>query len=273
MNPLVSMAGAATQAALSLRERMAGPRRGLTVIGWHRIDGGPGGLSTTPAEFRTHLDVIARDGWTVVALPDAVAALAANTLPRKALALTFDDGYASVAEVAWPLLRERGWPATLYAVSGYLDGSKRFAWDKPDDAEARLLDAAALRDVANDGLHIGSHTVSHRWLPHLDAATVTAEVRDSRAALEDLLGAPVRDFAYPMGGWDARVRDAVGAAGYTTAVTVDRGLQTERRDPLAVRRAFAPRAAGDFARTLSGAYTFLRLLDGWRTRNGPAWQD
>jgi peptidoglycan/xylan/chitin deacetylase (PgdA/CDA1 family) len=270
MNPLVSAAGAATQAALSFRERLLGPRPGLTVVGWHRIDGGPGGLSTTPDEFRTHLDVIARDGWSVVALPDAVAA---NTVPRKALALTFDDGYASVAEVAWPLLRERGWPATLYAVSGYLDGEKRFAWDQPGDPEARLLDAQGLRDVATDGLHIGSHTVSHRWLPHLDDATVTAEVRDSRAALEDLLGAPVRDFAYPMGGWDARVRAVVGAAGYETAVTVDRGLHTQRRDPLAVRRAFAPRSAGDFARTLSGAYTFLRPLDAWRTRNGPAWQD
>jgi peptidoglycan/xylan/chitin deacetylase (PgdA/CDA1 family) len=273
VNPLVGAAGAAAQAALSARERALGPPRGLTVVGWHRIDGGAGGLSTTPDELRTHLDVIERDGWRVVALPEAVAVLASEALPPKALALTFDDGYASVAEVAWPLLRARGWPATLYAVSGYLDGARRFAWDSPGDADARLLDAAGLRDVAADGLHVGSHTVSHRWLPHLDPATVAAEVRDSRAALEDLLGGPVEDFAYPMGGWNPAVRDAVAAAGYRSAVTVDRGRNARRRDPLALRRAFAPRGAADFARTLAGAYTFLRPLDAWRTRSGPAWQD
>lgn len=273
MNPLVRAAGAVTHAGLGARDRALGPRGGLTIVGWHRIDDGPGMLSTRGAEFARHLDVVAGEGWHVVALPDAVAGLAAGTLPPHALALTFDDGYASVADVAWPLLRERGWPATLYAVSGYLDGTSRFGWDRADDADTRLLDAQGLRDVAADGLHVGSHAVSHRWLPHLDAAAVAREVRDSRTALEDVLGTPVLDFAYPMGGWNAAVRDAAAAAGYRSAVTVDRGRNAHRADPFALRRAFAPRGAADVARTLSGAYTFLRPLDRWRTRSGPAWQD
>jgi peptidoglycan/xylan/chitin deacetylase (PgdA/CDA1 family) len=273
VNPLVAAAGAATERLLAARDRVFGARTGLTLVGWHRVDGGRTGLSTTVEEFVTHLDVIERDGWHVHALPDALAKLADGTLPLKSLSLTFDDAYASVAEIAWPLLRARGWPATLYAVSGYLDGASTFGWDKPDDAGARLLSAAALRDVAASGMHIGSHTVTHPWLPHLDPASLAREVSESRATLEDVLGLPVTDFAYPMGGWNAAVRAAVVAAGYSSAVTVDRGRNTARSDCFALRRAFAPRTEIDFARTLDGAYAFLRPLDKWRTRSGPAWQE
>jgi hypothetical protein len=87
--------------------------------------------------------------------------------------------------------------------------------------------------------------------------------------LEDLLGAPVESFAYPMGGWSAPVVNAVRAAAYANAVTVDRGTQPRSRDPLLVRRSFAPRGAADFRRTLRGGYSFLRPVDRWRTRNGP----
>jgi peptidoglycan/xylan/chitin deacetylase (PgdA/CDA1 family) len=243
------------------------PEPPLAIVGWHRVDGQPGGLSTSPDEFRRHLDLL--DGWHVLSLDEGVRRLRDRTLPPRAVALTFDDGYASVGEVAWPLLKERGRPAVLYAVSGYLDGGRRFPWDADDGAP--LLSAGALRDLHADGLTVGSHTVSHRWLPHLAPDEVRREVTGSKAALEDLLGAPVTSFAYPMGGWDAASVAAVADAGYATAVTVDRGrVYAQRLRPLRLRRAFAPRDVVDLRRTLAGAYTFLRPLDRWRLRNGPA---
>lgn len=270
MNPAVRAAGAVLDRALTLRDNVAGPRGGFTLLGWHRVDAAPGGLSTSPDEFRRHLDVLDRWGAHVVDLDTALA----GEPPPRTVVLTFDDGYASVAETAWPLLKERGWPAVLYAVAGYLDGGERFPWDAraPGDT-ARLLDAAGVRDLAADGMAVGSHTVSHRWLPHLPPDTIRDEVRDSRARLEDLLRAPVTTFSYPMGGWNAHVRRAVADAGYASAVTVDRGRNTIRTDRLALRRAFAPRDAADLGRMLNGAYTFLRPLDAWRTRSGPAWQE
>jgi peptidoglycan/xylan/chitin deacetylase (PgdA/CDA1 family) len=271
MHPAVAAAGRAAHVALGARDRALGPRAGLTLVGWHAVAKAGSGLRTTFDEFRRHLDAIAAYG-TVVGLDAGVTALTTQALPPRAVALTFDDGYAGVAELAWPELKARGWPATLFAVSGYLDRGKTFPWDDPAAETARLLTADELAAVARDGLDVGSHTVSHRWLPHLPAAEVAAEVRESKAALEALLGKPVTSFAYPMGGWDAAVRDAVAAAGYDLAVTVDRGRNIRRTDRYALRRAFAPPDAGDLARILSGAYTFLRPLDSWRTRNGPAWQ-
>lgn len=271
MHPAVTAAGRLADAALAARDRALGPRRGLLLVGWHAIAHAGDGLVTPFDGFRRHLDAIGAWG-TVVGLADGLAALRGGTLAPRAVALTFDDGYAGVAELAWPELKARGWPATLFAVSGYLDGGRTFPWDDPSAASARLLTADELRAVAADGLDVGSHTVTHRWLPHLDAATVAAEVRDSKAALAEVLGRPVTSFAYPMGGWNAAVRDAVAAAGYECAVTVDRGRNTARTDRYALRRAFAPPDPADVRRILNGAYTFLRPLDSWRTRNGPAWQ-
>jgi len=271
VNPAVVAAGRATSAVLAARDRVAGPRGGLLLLGWHAVDKTGSGLVTTFDELRRHLDAIG-DWGTVVRLDQGISGLRDGSLPPRAVVLTFDDGYAGVAELAWPELKSRGWPATLFAVSGYLDGGRTFPWDDPSAASARLLTAAELRAVADDGLDIGSHTVTHRWLPHLDAAAVGAELRDSKAALEDLLQRSVTTFAYPMGGWDARIRHAVVAAGYDAAVTVDRGRNTARTDVYALRRAFAPPDAADVTRILGGAYTFLRPLDSWRTRNGPAWQ-
>lgn len=274
MNPAVRVAGAVAERALDGRDRALGPRHGLTLLGWHRVDDGPGGLSTTPGELRAHLDVIQEWGATVLDLDGALDLLDRGTLPPRAVVLTFDDGYASVAETAWPLLLDRGWPGVLYAVAGYLDGGERFPWDERADAsDARLLDAKGLRDLADAGMTIGSHTVSHRWLPHLPAAEAAAEVRDSRHRLADVVGRDVTTFSYPMGGWNAAVRGQVAAAGYRSGVTVDRGRNGRGTDRLALRRAFAPRDARDLRRVLVGAYTFLRPLDRWRTRSGPAWQE
>ena len=265
MNPAYRAVAATAEIVLTDFDRRLSEHP-LAVVGWHRVDGQPGGLSTTPDEFRRHLDLL--DGWHVLSLADGLRRLRDRTLPPRSVVLTFDDGYASVADVAWPLLRERGWPAVLYACSGYLSGTGRFPWDAGDAAP--LLTAAALRDLHADGMEVGSHTVTHRWLPHLDAGEVRAEVTDSKAALEDLLGAPVPSFSYPMGGWNDAVVGAVRDAGYDTAVTVDRGRSwVKRLDPLRLPRQFAPRDVADLRRSLAGAYTFLRPLDRWRTRNGP----
>lgn len=248
-----------------------GPR--LTMLGWHRIDDSGSALSTPVDVFRRQLDVLESNGIEVLPLDDALRRLRAGSLSPRAAVLTFDDGYASVLERAWPELRERGLPATLFVVSDYLCGSRCFPWDAADGAadHTRLAAADEIRVAASDGLDIGSHTVTHRWLPLLPAAELAEEMIGSRAFLEQLLGRPVRSMAYPMGGWNAHVRRAAEEAGYEVAVTVDRGTNGADQDRLAVRRAFAPSTVADFELLLAGAYTWLRPVDRWRTRGGASW--
>lgn len=264
--------GTAMRPFATAARRMSGSH-GLTIIGWHRVDGHTEGLSTGVDDFRRHLDELDSWGATVLPLEAAVAALEAGTLPDRAVALTFDDGYASVVETAWPILRERGLPTTLFVVSGYLSGELRFAWDRhePEHDRLRLARPDELLDAAAEGLDIGSHTVTHPWLPRLDHDSLERELVDSRATLEGLLGRPVTSLAYPTGGWNAGVRLAAAEAGYRLAITVDRGLNTVRTHHLSLRRAFVPTDPEDLRLILDGAYTVLRPLDSWRSRMGPPW--
>jgi len=272
VRPEVRALGTLARPVARLARRMSSGH-GLTIVGWHRVDQLTEGLSTGVDDFRRNLDVLEEWGATVLPLEAAVAALAAGTLPDRAVSLTFDDGYASVLETAWPILRERGLPATLFAVSGYLSGEGRFAWDllEPPHERHRLARADELVAAAADGLDIGSHTVTHPWLPRLEPDQVKRELVDSRTVLEELLGRPVESIAYPTGGWSPTVRSIAGAAGYRIGITVDRGLNTARTPHLSLRRTFAPTDPTDMRLVLDGGYTVLRPLDSLRRRKGPAW--
>jgi peptidoglycan/xylan/chitin deacetylase (PgdA/CDA1 family) len=221
-------------------------------------------------DFRRQLDRLEEWGAVVLPLDEAVAQLQARTLPERAVVLTFDDGYASVVERAWPELLERGWPATLFVVSGYVGTRLRFPWDiDVDDETARLVTGRQLTEALGSGLDIGSHTVSHPWLPTTAPETRSWELLESRLSLQDLLGVPVRSLAYPTGGWNAAVRRATEEAGYTVGVTVDRGLNPPSQDTLALRRSFLPHDMDDVDLILEGAYTWLRPVDAVRRRKGP----
>lgn len=255
---------------------MLSRKRGLTILGWHRLGRADDGLTTSLTDFRRQLDMMEDWGATVLGLDEAHRLLALDQLPSRAVALTFDDGYASVLELAWPELKQRGLPATLFAVSGFLDANadRRFPWDGQHSATSkltRIADIEAVRSAAGDGLDIGSHTVTHRWLPGLTSREIGDEVARSRNDLEDLLNQPVVSFAYPMGGWTWPIRDAVERAGYRYAVTVDRGRNRAGQDPQLLRRAFAFDRAEDVRRQLQGGFTWMRPIERRRSRRAPAW--
>lgn len=137
------------------------------------------------------------------------------------LHVTFDDGYASVAN-AVPILRSLRIPSTIFVCTDFAGGGRPLLI--PELAgiaqvdELKTIDWAQLRELAADGLvEIGSHTRSHAHLPALSDDELTREVRDAKEAIEDNLGRPCPSFAYPYGEHDQRVRDAVRAAGHTLA--------------------------------------------------------
>ena len=248
-----------------LRSRSGGfaETRGLTILGWHRLGETPDGLTTRVQDFCSQLECLQAARANVMPMQDALRLLSADRLPKRAVVLTFDDGYRSVGELAWPLLERRGMPATLYVVPGFLDGRRRFPWDlNATSADAELLTAAEVAGLCRAGLDIGSHTMGHRWLPDASDPELVQDLLDSRAFLEELLGRPVRGLAYPTGGWDQRVRQAARATGHDYAVTVDRGINRPgRADLLSLRRSFVPDDAQDLEILLNGGYDHLRLVD------------
>jgi len=220
-----------TESAASLVAPAGGerPRDGVPILMYHYVRVNPNprdtlgyGLSVTPADFEAQMAFLEARGYRSLPVGD-LASEAARATTGRVVAITFDDGYADAYLAAYPSLRRHGFQATFYLIAGFVGRAGYLTWE-----QARAL--------AEDGMDVGSHTISHPDLTHLSAVWLRRELEESRAELERRLDRPVLDFCYPSGRYDSAVKLAVGRAGYRTAVTVRYGYASARDDPLALPR-------------------------------------
>ena len=169
------------------------------IITYHAVDTGRSPLCIAPSLFREHLDGILAHGWNVVTVGQLAEALRAGSLPDRSIALTFDDGFASVADTATPELVARGMVATVFCVAGHLGGVNDWPTDRPGGYRAALAAPQALRDLAAAGIEIGAHGHAHAPLVATEAGLLRRELIDARSSLEQAFGASVDSLAYPYG--------------------------------------------------------------------------
>jgi peptidoglycan/xylan/chitin deacetylase (PgdA/CDA1 family) len=283
---------------LILRSTIGLASRGrLSILIFHRVRPEPDAvLPTEPTaeEFDALLRHIGTR-FVVVPLLAGIRSLYAGTLPARALAITFDDGYADNLDLAAPILRRHGMPATVFVSTGYLDGGCMFndlVIEAFRSTRARVLDLSTLglarhalgsiddrrtaidrvlaqikylpieerdsraqailhiagvtpprqmmmtrdsvRSLAEAGIDIGAHTITHPILAKISPDEAWNEIRESKRDLEQLIGRAVPLFAYPNGkpGVDygrehvRMVRDA----GYEGAVSGAWGAATRNSD-------------------------------------------
>jgi peptidoglycan/xylan/chitin deacetylase (PgdA/CDA1 family) len=170
-----------------------------------------------PEEFAEQLDMLTGRRFYFVTPAQLAAFVVSNApLPRRAVLLTFDDGYEDLLRVARDMLQARGIPALAFAVTAVNSATNE--WDQAYGAgQLKLLAPRQLRDLAALGVEIGSHSRSHREMPLLDRA----EQADEAAGSADDLAASglprPRFFAYPFGFVDDASKAAVRQAGYLAA--------------------------------------------------------
>jgi peptidoglycan/xylan/chitin deacetylase (PgdA/CDA1 family) len=194
-------------------------------------------LCRAPEAFRKDMTQIYQAGYQVLPLATILDGIAGKVdLPEKSVAITFDDGLACVYENALPILQEFGYPSSAFIVTGCINGYNE--WGKVFGLpRKRMLTSSEIRTLAESGVDIGAHTVNHVWLGKSEKDVATKEIRDSKAALEDILGQEVSTFAYPFGNWNQMARNAVKEAGYSGACSTMPGRNQEDTDPYLLRRA------------------------------------
>ena len=195
------------------------------VLCYHRV-GGPLELGVTRvarAVFARQMTALARAGWQTLTLQefarriDTVGARHAVPLhegePRELL-LTFDDGYASLAEHAYPVLADLGFTATTFLITDYV--GRRNTWDARYTWQRLVhLDWNEVERWRMRGLEFASHGATHRRLTWLADAPAADELARSREALMRRLGPEAgRAVAYPFGARDCRIERLAREAGY-----------------------------------------------------------
>jgi peptidoglycan/xylan/chitin deacetylase (PgdA/CDA1 family) len=202
----------------------------VSILCYHSVDPSwRSPLSVTPEAFEAQSAWLARHR-RVIGVSEAAGRVAATgRLHARVAAITFDDGFRSVFDHAFPVLMRHRLPATVFLVAQTLTPEGRpVDWvDDPPVWSLSTLTLGQIREMQEAGIGFGSHSYAHHDLTTLSDEECERDLRASRELLEDVLETRIRLLAYPRGLHDERVRTAAGRAGFAQAFTLP-----ERREPI-----------------------------------------
>jgi peptidoglycan/xylan/chitin deacetylase (PgdA/CDA1 family) len=211
----------------------------IPILMYHNIGTPPEGarlrgLYVRSKSFARQMRLLRLLGYQGLSMSAAMPYLRGDKQGRVAV-ITLDDGYLDAYENALPALRANGFSATCYFVSDRLGQSND--WDAAALKVSKpLMSAAQMREWHAAGMEVGAHSRTHPKLTSCSDEQLQAELAGSKAELEALIGAPVTQFCYPYGDYDARVIEAARQAGYQAATVTGRGRARPGDDLMQLRR-------------------------------------
>ena len=191
------------------------------------------GTEITPAAFEAQMKELKDRGITVISLQDLLAwKRGEKNIPPRCAVVTFDDGWKSQYEVAWPIMKKYGYPFTMFIYTegvrgGSLGGGEAITWEQ-------------LADMRDNGVDIEGHSATHQDLREGHTITLISggkrtrtkvtgpqyeewmqnEVVGSKQLLEQRLGIKVNCFAVPFGNYNEHVKEIARNSGYEAMFTV-----------------------------------------------------
>lgn len=236
------------------------PSRRPLVLMYHSIT--PKGESSTwpwsvsEHDFACQLDILCHYGFETI----TVSQLCDGTvLPERAVAITFDDGYAD-NEIAFQALQKKNMIATWYIATQSI--GKNAGW-KTDAPRPKLLTHSRLREYASMGMELGSHSHTHLEMTPLDLNSQQTELQHSKELLEELITQPVNSFCYPYGNFNSGLASLTKACGYTSACTTKSGWALASGNLMEIHRIsiFNSDSANHFALKLAFADNHVSWQD------------
>lgn len=190
----------------------------VSILGYHdfRERGGTPMIIAAP-KFREQMQAIKDSKIPVIPLRDVLAwKRGEKDIPEESIVITMDDGWEGVYQHAYPVLKEFGFPFTIYLYKKYVNiGGRSMTW-------------AQIKEMMENGCDVGSHTVSHEALTKkgkLDDGEyqlwLMKELKESKDFLEENLGIKVVTVAYPYGNHNEVIENLAMQVGYEAGITVN----------------------------------------------------
>lgn len=191
----------------------------VSILGYHDFrERGGSPMIIAVEKFREQMKAIKDSGIPVIPMSDVLAwRRGEKNIPEESIVITMDDGWVGVYEHAFPVLKEHGFPFTVYLYKKYVNlGGRSMSWTQ-------------IQEMMRHGCEVGSHSVSHESLrarkkgrteeQHLE--WVLAELQESKMFLETQLGIKCLTHAYPFGIFDDSIAETGLQVGYEGLVTVN----------------------------------------------------
>ena len=182
----------------------------LVILQYHHIDATtPPSTSISPEKFRQHLELLEQEGMIIVDLYDAMQQIRSGaTVAEKSVAITFDDAYLSIYENAYPLLKERNWPFTVFVNTSAVD-----------ERHGRVMSWDQLREMKASGARIANHSVNHPYLTERPEGIsldtwLNDEIGFAEQRLQAEMGESQKMVAYPYGEFTLAISEWMASHGY-----------------------------------------------------------
>jgi peptidoglycan/xylan/chitin deacetylase (PgdA/CDA1 family) len=205
----------------------------IPILCYHRFGSRSSQLTVTPAAFEAQMDYLARNGYNVIPLSRLPGFLEGKeALPRKTVVVTIDDGYRSTHDIAYPILKKYGFPATVFLYSDFVGASDALTWPQ-------------MKEMADSGLiDIQPHSKTHAnlalRLPEETEARyrerIRREIDAPISAIQERLGIRSTAYAFPYGDVTDAVLDQLKRQGVRLSVTVTPGGNGFFAPPQMLRR-------------------------------------
>ncbi len=206
----------------------------VPILTYHRVGPHVNRMIVTPDAFEAQLEFLKRNDYRVIRLSDLPDFLEGRKqLPKRAVAITFDDGHVSSYQNAFPLLKKYGFPATYYLYTDFLGARDALTWAQIREMhESGLIDFQAHSKSHSNLIVKGADESEPRYRERLDV-----EIRQPRDLIQRHVPARVIQFAYPYGDANEAVLDRLAQAGnYKLGLTVNPGGNPFFAQPFMLRR-------------------------------------
>ena len=175
-------------------------------------------------QFEEQMKFLSEQGYRTVSLVDFVSHVKSNNpLPEKSVIITFDDGHISNYLKACPILKKYGFKAVFFIVAGFVGRRGMLTWDQ-------------IRDMANKGMEIGSHTLTHSPPSKLSNEELEYELKESKRILEDQLGQEVKWLSSPTGYYNRAIESIAKDVGYEVVCTSKFGVNSRNSNLFSLER-------------------------------------
>lgn len=211
--------------------------------------------------FRKYLKYLKENNYEVITFKDLEKISWRNrfNLNKKYIILTFDDGYVDNYKIAFPILKEFGFTATIFLMAE----STYNEWDVNASNEKAfpLMTKEMILEMQNYGIEFGAHTFNHPKINKISNQEIEYQVIECKKILEEKIGEKIIIFAYPYGILNDYAKEMAKKAGYTFAVATDSGPVCLSDDLFQIRRIaiFPITNLRSFKRKVKGNYNFIKM--------------
>lgn len=207
----------------------------LLILTFHTLDDQSSNVSFSPEVFQRGMARLHEKRYRTITLLEAIHFLRQGvSFPERSLVITFDDGYQTVYDEAYPILQRYEMSATVFLTVGK-GGTTRASGLLPSLKGRSMLSWNHIREMHQWGIAFGAHTLTHPDLTRLPLDQTESEICDSKWMIEDALSAPVACFAYPYGRHHGRIREIVRRH-FDCACSDEFGLVTAESDHYSLER-------------------------------------